>query len=92
VILRRRLLDPRRHHVVRTHARLGLAATAGAAVAYGVARGVTSALGLSFGPALLAVAAAIAAGGPVYVWLALRLHVDEVREMASMVRGLRLPG
>ncbi len=87
VILRRRLLDPRRRYVVRTHARLAVAAAAGAAAAYGVARGVTTGLGLSFGPALLAVAAAVAVGAPLYAWLALRMQVSEVTEIVGMLRG-----
>jgi putative peptidoglycan lipid II flippase len=86
VILRRRLLDPRRRHVARTHARLALAGAAGAAVAYGVAHGVTGGLGLSFGPALLAVAVGTGAGAPVYIWLALRMRIPEVRQIAVFFR------
>jgi putative peptidoglycan lipid II flippase len=86
-VLRRRIggLDGRR--VMRTYARLLAAAVPSAAVAYGVARGVTAGLGEGAAGSL----AALAAGGAVmlggYLLLARVLRIPELTALLGMVRS-----
>ena len=58
--------------------------------AYGAALGLTRLLGANNLAVLLQVLGALAAGGAVFVWLALRMRVSEVSELVTLVaRRLR---
>ncbi|HEX8001555.1 MAG TPA: murein biosynthesis integral membrane protein MurJ [Mycobacteriales bacterium] len=85
-LLRRRLegLDGRR--VVRTLVRTGLAAGIGALGAFGVAEMARKTVGAGPAGSLLAVVAAAAVGGGLYLVSARRMHVRELDSLAGLVR------
>ena len=88
-ILRRRLGGFDRP-VVRTHARLAMAAIVAAVPTYASARLLTAGLGLGPEAAFVAVVVACLVGGATFVGLASRMHIDELGELRRLVRpGLR---
>jgi putative peptidoglycan lipid II flippase len=91
VLLRRNLGSPPGAHVTRTHVRLLVAALPAGALAYLLARLVTAGLGLGPGAALVAVVVGTIAGGALFVALAARLRVTELRSVAALARR-RTPG
>lgn len=72
---------------VRTCVRLSVAAGLAIIPAFLAIEGLTRALGLGNGAALIQVLAAVTVGGGVFVWLALRMRVTEVAELVATFGG-----
>jgi putative peptidoglycan lipid II flippase len=85
--LGRRLGSLQTSLTVRTLVRLVLAATVATAPAFLAAVALTRLLGHGNLAALVQVLGALAAGGAVFVWLAVRLRVTEVHDLVSLVGG-----
>ncbi len=87
-LLRRRLAAPSRpQHVLRTYVRLTLAALVGTAVAWGTAETLVSVLGTGPLGAAVGLVAGVGLGAPLYIHLADRLRVAEVRQLLGVVRA-----
>lgn len=85
--LQRRLGAAARHGLVlRTHVRLIIASIVGTVPAYFVSRAITGALGDRPAAALLATAVAVTVGFPIFLLVARRLRVAELRDLTGLVR------
>jgi putative peptidoglycan lipid II flippase len=93
-LLKRRLGAPPGARLARTIVRLCVASAAAAAVTFAVAQLAVRGAGQGFGGSLLGIVAGIAVGAPVYILLALRMRIPEVRRIGELVRGTvaRAPG
>lgn len=86
-LLRRRLGAPPGLHVTRSMVRLSVAAALATVAAYAAARIVTGIAGLGVRGSLLGLIVGVGLGTPLYVGMARRMRVPEVREIALLARA-----